>query len=240
MRVGAGRHCRSVLGDQNGLVNAERSGRLQLERDDVGDCDRCGPAAGDELRQQQAGRASTDDEGATAGAQLKGLETVHRAGGRFGEYGCVRVQVVNREDLPLVSAHVLSEEARPVDAHALSVGAQAGTAGQAVFAFATVHVRVDRHALPAVEAGDIGADFVDFADHLVPGNQRVDPHIASVVEMQVGAADADLVNPDPHVRRSDRCCGHIGDLEVAGRGARHRAGRPVRRDRDVPRTGRLS
>ena len=103
----------------------------------------------------------------------------------------------------MIRAGVLGEETGPVDAHALSVGAPDQLAGKAILTVAAVDVRVDRDALPRLEARDLGADLVDLADGLVPRSKRIDADVGPVVQVQVGATDAGLVDLDPHVQWSD-------------------------------------
>jgi hypothetical protein len=108
---------------------------------------------------------------------------MHRAGGRFGKHGRVRLKPFHREDLPMIGACVLGEEAGPMDAHALGVGAPYELAGQAIVAVAAEDVRVDRHPLPRAEAGDFGPDLIDFTDRLVPRGKGIDADLGTIVQV---------------------------------------------------------
>ena len=97
-----------------------------------------------------------------------------------------------------------------------SVGAPNQLASKAIFTVPAVDVRVDRYQLPRLKARDLGADLLDLADRLMPWSKRIDADEGAVVQVQVGATDAGLVNLDPHVQRPNRRHRHVSDGKVAG------------------------
>jgi hypothetical protein len=72
-----------------------------------------------------------------------------------------------------------------------------------------VHVRVDGNLLAGAEAGDAFADLVDHSHQLVTGNQGEDRVEVALVDVQVGAADPDLLHLDAHLAG-----GHVRHRDV--------------------------
>src|SRR3954470_17069270 len=75
--------------------------------------------------------------------------------------------------------------------------------GEAVAAAATRHVALAADDLPGLEVGDVAADLDDLADELVTDDERrLDrprrPRIPRL-DVEIGAADAGLADPDQHV-----------------------------------------
>jgi hypothetical protein len=62
---------------------------------------------------------------------------------------------------------------------------------------AAVDVRIDRRPLAASEASDLAADLIDLANPLVPRCQRIDPDVGPVMQVEIGAAHAGLMDLDP-------------------------------------------
>ncbi len=201
----------------HGLVRAEPSDGLQLERHDIGNGDRCRPATADQLSQQQASRPGTKNQSTATGLHFQRFQSMHEACRRFGEHGAVPFEALHREDLPMISGGVLGKESGPVHTHAFSVGAPNELAGQAILTMTAVDVGVDRHQLPRAKACDIAADLIDLADRLVPRCERIDADGGPLIEMQIGATHPGLNDLDPNVEGSDRWHGHVGDRKVARR-----------------------
>ena len=89
-----------------------------------------------------------------------------------------------------------------------AIRAEIGVAGRAAQTLAAADDRVDRDRLAELEVGDAGADLVDDAHRLVAHHQRlprgehfVAAFVAEAVAVEVRAADADRVDPHPHLPR---------------------------------------
>ena len=115
-------------------------------------------------------------------------------------------------------AEVLRERAGPVDADALRVLAEVPAAREAVAADAAddVALAVDQVAL--LEALDGGAHLLDHPDELVADDHRrldglLGP-VVPVVDVDVGAADRGLLDPDQDVVRARHRHGDLGQLEA--------------------------
>jgi hypothetical protein len=83
-----------------------------------------------------------------------------------------------------------------------------------------VHVGVDRHLLTDPEPVRSRADPVDHADQLVARDEREDRVEVALVDVQVGAAHADLVDLDAHLARTGLGRRHLRD-GIAARGVVH-------------------
>jgi len=111
---------------------------------------------------------------------------------------------------------VLGEEPGEVAAHSLEVLAQDQPAGQAVVTVPAVDVRVDGDLLANREPLHPNADGVDVAHQLMPGDQRELRLEFAVVDVQVGAADPDLIDLDPNLTRLRFRGGNLLDRVAAG------------------------
>src|SRR5215472_5694830 len=67
---------------------------------------------------------------------------------------------------------VLGKSARPVYAHALRMGTQVATSGEAVPAASANHVPLAADQFSAMKIGDVRSDFDDLADKFVPNDER--------------------------------------------------------------------
>ena len=94
---------------------------------------------------------------------------------------------------------VLREEARKIAAHALHVATEDQPAREAVVAVAAVDVRVHGDLLAEGEPLDAIAERVDHANELVARDEREPRLELAFVDMQVGAAHADLIDLDPNL-----------------------------------------
>ena len=110
-----------------------------------------------------------------------------------------RVEPLDREGEVLGRRHVLGEEAREIAAHALHVATQDQPAREAVIAVPAVDVGVDRDLLAEGELLDAIAQRVDRAHQLVPGDEREPRLELAFMDVQVGAAHADLIDLDSNL-----------------------------------------
>ena len=117
---------------------------------------------------------------------------------------------------------VLGERAVAPDPEADRVGAQVAPAGQAVAAAAAHDVTLARHEVARVEVGHVAADLDDLADELVADDERrLDrpggPRIPRL-DVEVGAADARLVDADQDVVDADGRHRDVAQLEARAGG----------------------
>ncbi len=113
---------------------------------------------------------------------------------------------------------VLGESSRAIDADALREGAKMAAAGEAVATPPAHDVPLAAHDLAGEKIGDVRTDFHDLADELVTdhhrhGNGLGGPRVP-LVDVDVGAADAGLVNPNEDVVDPDFGFGHILEPET--------------------------
>src|SRR5207244_1971582 len=94
--------------------------------------------------------------------------------------------------------------------------AQDQSSGPAVVAVTAVLVRVHAHQLARPEPGHPGPQLIDDADHLVPRHQREDRVEVALVQVQVGATEPDLDDPQPDLPGPRLRSGDVGDGETAG------------------------
>jgi hypothetical protein len=66
------------------------------------------------------------------------------------------------------------------------------------------------------EPGHALAQPVDHADELVPGHEREDGVEVALVDVQIGAAQPDLADPDPDLAGAGLGGGQVGDGIAAG------------------------
>ena len=113
---------------------------------------------------------------------------------------------------------VLGEGAGAVDADAAGVGAEVAAAGHAVATAPADDVALAADQVAYLEVVDVGADLDDLADELVADHQRhrdrrLRPGVPGV-DMEVGAADAGLLDPDQDVVDADRGLGNVAQGEA--------------------------
>ena len=115
--------------------------------------------------------------------------------------------------LVMGSDNKFGERAGPVDAHALRVRAQMAPAGQAIAAAAANHVAFAADNVAGIKVVDVGADRNDLADKfMADGHGNRDGllrPLVPLVDMNVGAADAGIVDAHQHIVDADDRFGNI-------------------------------
>ena len=150
---------------------------------------------------------------------------------REGERGVDRVaeRVEDRRDLlvdarPVVpdvghrQRHVLGERPVASDAETDGVGAQVAAAGEAVAASSADDVAFARDEVARLEVRDVRPDLDDLADELVADHERRGDRLGRPgvprFDVEVGAADAGLVDPDQDVVDANGRHRHVTQLET--------------------------
>ena len=113
---------------------------------------------------------------------------------------------------------VLGERPVAPDAEPDRVGAQVAPAGEAVAAAAADDVALARDEVARPEVGDVGPDLDDLTDELVADDERrLDragrPRVPRL-DVEVGPADAGLVDPDQDVVDADDRDRHVAQVEA--------------------------
>ena len=181
------------------------SASARRSRVHVGDDDLSGAAVARDRRGHAADRAGPGDEDVLADeVELEGGVGGVAEGVEAGE-DVQRDRGVHGHGVGRRDAEELGEGPGPVDADALRVLAEVPAAGQAVAADPAddVALAVDQVAL--LEALDGGAHLLDDADELVADHHgrldRLLGPVVPVVDVDVGAADGGLLDPDQDVVR---------------------------------------
>lgn len=199
--------------EQNGVVGAEVMGELKLVRAGCGDGDACGAAVQEELGEQQAGRASPQDEDIAARSEGQRVGPMDRAGEWLGEDGDARIDASEGEALAGRRDHEFGEAAGRIAAEGAEGRAVEGLPAATVFAGQAGVGVVDGDERAVVEtAGSVH----NFRHDFVAGDERVGRHEAAREQVLVGATDAREDRTQQHLARCGFGVGPVGDVDVIG------------------------
>ena len=171
--------------------------RQRITRDNAA-C--AGKAAG--LRHQLPNRAQPQYNDTALPRDLRLVERMHGDSGRLDERGGREREVVRqRNQIGGRHAHEFRKRAGPLRARTDTqlTFAHVRQAGKAVRTFATVHARIDGDPIPSGDACHSRAQRHNHARKLVAEHHRRFNEALIAIDVQIGAANADPLNPEHHL-----------------------------------------
>ena len=213
-----------VLG-RVGLVHDHQVGKavlaqnVQLVGVGIGDDHAARPCPAEQLGQADAGGACAEHEDGVAEAGGDAVHAVDCAGGGLGKGGLLEGQLVAEgEHLVVVDEHILGKAAGHVAAVGVEVLAVQGLVAAARLAVAAQLGVVGGDPVAHLPLGDGAAHCVNDAGELVAVHQGELGQKASVVDGQVGLADAAGLDPDDHLMGAGLRLGQIYHGKLPGGG----------------------
>ena len=171
-----------------------------------------------QLSEDLAHEAVTDDQSLLVWTQLEQVEAMHGAGHRLDGCSVTQGDVVRQlVDHGGRSSELLSQTAITGDANSAQVIAQLRTLGQTELALAAIDVRIDSHTVTDLDVGDFRADCRDDTRVLMSKNNRRNSRSGARttgIQVMVGAADTCVSGVDQHLVRLNLRSVQFLDLEL--------------------------